>query len=34
VAVEEGMITLLQDGFLKVLEGQTTIEDVMRVTQG
>lgn len=33
-AIKEGMITLLQDGYLKVLQGITTIEDVMRVTQG
>ncbi|MBI4058432.1 type II/IV secretion system protein [Candidatus Gottesmanbacteria bacterium] len=32
-AVEESMITLKQDGFLKVLEGYTTIEEVLRVAQ-
>lgn len=32
-AVEEGMITLKQDGFLKVLEGITTVEEVLRVAQ-
>lgn len=29
----EGMITLLQDGYLKVLEGITTIEEVLRVAE-
>ena len=33
VAVEEGMITLLQDGYLRVLEGVTTLEEVMRVAK-
>ena len=32
VAVEEGMITMKQDGILKALEGITTIDEVMRVT--
>lgn len=32
-AVEEGMITMKQDGYLKVLEGLTTIEEVLRVAQ-
>lgn len=32
-AKEEGMITLKQDGYLKVLEGITTIEEVLRVGQ-
>jgi len=32
-AVVEGMITLKQDGYLKVLEGITTIEEVIRVAQ-
>lgn len=32
-AREEGMITLKQDGYLKVLEGMTTIEEVLRVGQ-
>ena len=30
-AISDGMITLIQDGYLKVLEGITTIEEVMRV---
>ena len=33
VAIEEGMITLLQDGYLRVLEGSTTLEEVMRVAK-
>lgn len=33
VAREEGMITMKQDGYLKVLEGVTTIEEVLRVAQ-
>jgi general secretion pathway protein E len=32
-AVEQGMITLRQDGAQKVLAGVTTIEEVFRVTQ-
>jgi type IV pilus assembly protein PilB len=32
-AVEEGMITMKQDGYLKVLEGITSIEEVMRVAE-
>jgi len=31
-AVEEGMRTMLQDGVLKAIAGQTTIEEVYRVT--
>lgn len=31
-AREEGMLTLLEDGILKVKEGITTVEEVMRVT--
>ena len=31
VAIEEGMITMVQDGYLKVLEGITTLEEVIRV---
>lgn len=30
-AVEDGMVTMLQDGVLKVLDGQTTLEEVYRV---
>lgn len=32
-AVEEGMITMKQDGYLKAAEGVTTIEEVLRVAQ-
>lgn len=32
-AIEEGMITMKQDGYLKVLQGLTTIEEVLRVAQ-
>ena len=31
-AVEQGMITMRQDGYLKVLQGITTLEEVNRVT--
>jgi type IV pilus assembly protein PilB len=30
---KEGMITMVQDGFLKVIEGITTIEEVLRVSE-
>jgi type II secretory ATPase GspE/PulE/Tfp pilus assembly ATPase PilB-like protein len=30
-AVEQGMITMRQDGYLKALQGLTTIEEVNRV---
>jgi general secretion pathway protein E/type IV pilus assembly protein PilB len=33
-ALKEGMITLRQDGWRKVLKGMTTIEEVARVTAG
>ncbi len=32
-AVAEGMITMKQDGYLKVLQGVTTVEEVLRVAQ-
>ncbi|HBL51899.1 MAG: hypothetical protein A3D24_00965 [Candidatus Blackburnbacteria bacterium RIFCSPHIGHO2_02_FULL_39_13] len=32
-AVEEGVVTMKQDGYLKALEGLTTIEEVLRVAQ-
>lgn len=32
-AVSEGMITMKQDGYLKALEGITTIEEVLRVAE-
>jgi len=31
-AREEGMITLMQNGLRKVLQGVTTLEEVVRVT--
>jgi len=31
-AIEEGMITIQQDGLLRVLEGQTSLEEVERIT--
>lgn len=33
VARDEGMILIKQDGYLKALEGITTVEEVMRVTE-
>lgn len=32
-AIEEGMLTLIQDGYLRVAEGITTMEEVMRVAK-
>ena len=32
-AKEEGMVTLKQDGYLKVLDGITSIEEILRVAQ-
>jgi type IV pilus assembly protein PilB len=32
-AMEDGMLTMKQDGYVKVLEGTTTIEEVIRVAQ-
>ena len=32
-AVERGMITLREDGRIKILAGQTTADEVLRVTQ-
>ncbi len=32
-AISEGMITLKQDGYLKVLQGVSTVEEVLRVAQ-
>ena len=31
-AIERGMVTMKQDGIIKVLEGTTTIEEIERVT--
>jgi general secretion pathway protein E len=33
IAIEEGMRTMYQDGLLKALDGDTTIEEVLRVTR-
>ena len=32
-ARKEGMRTMYEDGLVKALQGQTTIEEVLRVTQ-
>lgn len=32
-AIKEGMITMQQDGFVKALQGITTIEEILRVTR-
>jgi len=32
-AIADGMITMKQDGYLKVVEGMTTIEEILRVAQ-
>ena len=32
-AIENGMITLRQDGFEKIKQGVTTVSEVLRVTQ-
>ena len=31
-AIQEGMVTMQLDGFIKVLRGETTIEEILRVT--
>jgi type II secretory ATPase GspE/PulE/Tfp pilus assembly ATPase PilB-like protein len=31
-AIKEGMVTMQTDGLVKVLRGQTTLEEIMRVT--
>lgn len=33
IAISEGMVTMQQDGFVKALQGLTTIEEIMRVTR-
>jgi type IV pilus assembly protein PilB len=33
IAKSEGMITLLQDGYVRALQGDTTLEEIMRVTK-
>ncbi|MBN1618681.1 Flp pilus assembly complex ATPase component TadA [Candidatus Dojkabacteria bacterium] len=32
-AIKDGMVTIMQDGYLKALEGITTIEEVLRVSK-
>ena len=32
-AKSEDLITMKQDGYLKVLEGETTIEEILRVAE-
>jgi type II secretion system protein E len=32
--IEEGMLTLRQDGWLKVLDGRTSVDEVLRMTKG
>ena len=32
-AIDAGMLSMAQDGILKVLEGETTLEEVARVTE-
>ena len=32
-AVRAGMLTMQQDGFVKALQGKTTIEEILRVTR-
>ena len=31
-AIEEGMLTIYEDGLLKAIEGVTTLDEVLRVT--
>jgi type II secretory ATPase GspE/PulE/Tfp pilus assembly ATPase PilB-like protein len=31
-AIEKGMITMYQDGILKVLSGETSLDEIHRVT--
>jgi type IV pilus assembly protein PilB len=31
-AIKEGMVTMQLDGFIKALRGETTIEEILRVT--
>jgi general secretion pathway protein E/type IV pilus assembly protein PilB len=33
-AIEEGMVTLRQDGWKKALDGRTSVDEVLRVTKG
>jgi type II secretory ATPase GspE/PulE/Tfp pilus assembly ATPase PilB-like protein len=31
--MEDGMLTMKQDGYVKILEGVTTLDEVVRVAQ-
>ena len=31
-AIKDGMLTMQLDGFIKALRGETTLEEIMRVT--
>jgi general secretion pathway protein E len=33
IAIDEGMITMYDDGLRKALDGRTTVEEVMRVAE-
>jgi len=33
IAIENGMITMAQDGIIKAIKGETTIEEVLRVAE-
>ena len=33
IAQEDGMLSMLEDGFVKAATGQTTIEEILRVTK-
>jgi type II secretory ATPase GspE/PulE/Tfp pilus assembly ATPase PilB-like protein len=33
VCTERGMVTLREDGFKKIADGTTTVEEVLRVTE-
>jgi type II secretory ATPase GspE/PulE/Tfp pilus assembly ATPase PilB-like protein len=33
IAMRDGMLLMKQDGYIKALEGVTTIEEVLRVAQ-
>jgi general secretion pathway protein E/type IV pilus assembly protein PilB len=32
--IEDGMVTLRQDGWIKAIKGRTSVDEVMRVTKG
>ncbi len=33
IAIKDGMVTMQQDGFVKAIQGMTTIDEIMRVTR-